>query len=93
MKDEASQKPKRTIFPSLIWEGGKRRYKFSIYFVLDCGYIVRERGRISGRHFSPSLPQSESNFLGVEKRRPEIRLGPRAIPHWARLFTVPYFSL
>ena len=63
MKDEASQKPKRTIFPSLIWEGGKRGYKFSIYFVQDCGYIVRERGRISGRHFSPSLPQSESNFL------------------------------
>ena len=63
MKDEASQKPKRTIFPSLIWEGGKRGYKFSIYFVQDCGYVVRERGRIWGRHFSPSLPQSESNFL------------------------------
>ena len=34
IKDEAAQKPKRVIFPSLIWGEG-RGYKFSIHFVHD----------------------------------------------------------
>ena len=38
IKDEAAQKPKRANFPSLIGGGGEGGgYKFSIYFVQDCG--------------------------------------------------------
>ena len=39
IKDESAQKPKRSISASLIWGGGGRGrgYKFSIYFVQDCG--------------------------------------------------------
>ena len=38
IKDEAAQKPKGANFPSLIGGGGEGEgYKFSIYFVLDCG--------------------------------------------------------
>ena len=33
IKDEAAQKPKRAIFPSLIWGGGGGGSRFSIYFV------------------------------------------------------------
>ena len=39
IKDETAQKPKRANFPSLLGGGGGREegYKFSIYFVQDCG--------------------------------------------------------
>ena len=37
IKDEAGQKPKRANFPSLIGGGRGRGYKFSIFFVQDCG--------------------------------------------------------
>ena len=36
INDEAAQKSKRAIFPSLIWGGGSR---FSIYFVQDCSTV------------------------------------------------------
>ena len=36
IKAEAAQKPKRAIFPSLIWGDWGRRYKFAIYFVQHC---------------------------------------------------------
>ena len=42
IKDEAAQKPKRAIFPSLIWRGGGLR--FSIYFVQDCRINVASHG-------------------------------------------------
>ena len=42
-KDEAAQKPKRAIFPSLKFigrgEGGGGGKKFSISFVLDCSLV------------------------------------------------------
>ena len=37
IKDEAVQKPKRFIFPSLIL-GGRGWNEFSFYFVQDCSY-------------------------------------------------------
>ena len=39
IKDEVAQKPKRAIFPSLIWWRGG--YKFSIYFVQDCSFFTK----------------------------------------------------
>ena len=38
IKDEAAQKPKRAIFPFLIWGGGGT--KFSIYFVQDYSFLI-----------------------------------------------------
>ena len=35
IKDEAAQKPKRAIFPSLISEGKRGKCKFPVYFVQD----------------------------------------------------------
>ena len=43
IKDEEAQKPKRAIFPSLIWGWGWGwGYKFSIYFVQDCSLYPTE---------------------------------------------------
>ena len=41
IKEEAARKPKRTIFPSLMWAKGVGGSKVSIYFVQECVCYVQ----------------------------------------------------
>ena len=70
IKDIAVRKPKRPIFPSLIWVEGGGGYKFPVYFVQDCSLcnaLIENKTRIALMAFSKKSVQAMRSRAMDEK--------------------------